>query len=196
MPKLSLKLEKELRESIYYLNVSELRSILNFLELPTPGNKRTLIGRILLHFNLAPDSDEDVPKKFEKYQGELSPDIYILPGFYSNGSLARARFKKIIGPHFSFTSYGMNWIRRKWLAKDYPTFDEFAEYWVSEFERRRSGGGYDSAKTNARVRFFRKHKGSNFSAHMLEKMWQAERDTHKTRVQTILFDKLKASKGK
>ncbi|MCJ8276915.1 MAG: hypothetical protein HRT44_10040 [Bdellovibrionales bacterium] len=169
-------------ESVYYLKVDELKLSLKQLGLSQKGQKMTLIHSLLKHFKLSPSPQKTLPKRFKKYSGSLSPEKYILPGYYTNGAQSREKLQKIIGPYFKFTTYGMDWIRSHWADGKYPTYQQFAQYWKKEFNRRKEGGTFQSAMTNARVRFFRTQKNKEYSKEKLEGLWAKERLVHKKRV--------------
>ncbi|MEL6224163.1 MAG: SAP domain-containing protein [Cyanobacteria bacterium J06627_8] len=180
----------QLAESIYYLKLDELRLICQSLSLPERGAKGMLVKRVL---NAVGVVSEDVRAisagreiKFPGYRGPLKPEQYILPGHYTNGSRMRTKLKTLIGEHFHFTNYGMEWIRERWRTKQYPTFEEFATFWQQEYERRQSGGEFESLATNARVRFFRALEGKGLTRNQLEAAWQAERLRHVKLVSSIL----------
>jgi hypothetical protein len=61
----------------------------------------------------------------------------MLKGSYKNDVRTRAFFKLLIGPHFHFTAFGIDWLNERWQAGNPPTYQEFANYWVSEVEKRK-----------------------------------------------------------
>ena len=81
----------------------------------------------------------------------------------------------MIGKHFSFTTYGMGWIRAQWQEGKCPTYEAFAVYWQAEYERRKNTGDFKSPKTLQRVTLFRKLKDQNLSKEELEDAWYEER---------------------
>lgn len=61
----------------------------------------------------------------------------MLYGSYKNDAATRAFLKKIIGPHFHFTAFGIDWLNERWLNGNPPTYQEFADYWIAQTERRK-----------------------------------------------------------
>lgn len=170
--------QKKLAEAIYFLKLSELKQFLAERELATSGKKQELIDRILEYCGLPPAQTNQkskldfIPKKRGEKDSYTS-ETHIIPGQYTNGQLSRQKFKELIGQHFKFTTYGMTWIKECWAKGITPSYEDFAKYWQSEYDRRKSGGDFQSAQTNRRVVFFRDHKG--LSKEALEKAWQSER---------------------
>lgn len=187
---LDSELRRQFTESIYYLKVSELQEACGVLGLPASGAKGALIERVLNHVGIESESSRAISAgreaRFPKYRGPLSPSSHILPGYFTNGSTTRARMKQLVGSHFSFTNYGMEWIREQWLSQRYPTFRQYADYWQTEYERRQNGGAFESLPTNARVLFFRDQKGSGMSKNELDAAWKTERERHVTTARRIL----------
>lgn len=176
--------QKKFQESIYYLKVDELKRVCGRLGLAQTGSKAELIQSVFKFYGLKEKTL--LPKSFEKYAGKLSQETHILPGYYSNGQKSREIFKQLIGDHFHFTTYGMNWIKSQWVDEKYPTYKQFARFWQSEYDRRKSGESFKSADTNARVRFFRAKKGLGLSKDELEALWQKERKRNKAIVMRII----------
>ncbi len=176
--------------SIYYLKVEELGQICAALTVSPRGAKGTLAKRILNAVGVADEDGRAISTgretRFSRYTGELDPETHILPGHYTNGPKMRAKLRTMIGDHFSFTNYGMEWIRERWLEESYPSFTEFASFWQGEYNRRRAGGEFESLVTNARVRFFRAMEGQGLSRDDLERAWQNERRSHVETVSQIL----------
>ena len=177
-------------ESIYYLKLDELRTLSRDLGLSDAGAKGILIQGILNQIGVHTEDGRAISKgrqtKFARYTGDLSPETHILPGFYTNGQAMRSRFTALVGPHFSFTNYGMEWIREQWISDRYPTYEEFASYWQGEHDRRKEGGEFASLQTNARVRFFRAHRGDGLSREALDAAWQEERQRRVAEVRRLL----------
>jgi hypothetical protein len=51
--------------------------------------------------------------------------------------ITRNFFKKLIGPHFHFTAFGIDWLNERWLDGNPPTYKEFADYWIQETAKRK-----------------------------------------------------------
>lgn len=173
-----------LDDAIYYLKVPELEYYITTLGIAAGPRKESMIAALLQFAGRSP-APTDRPaaeppglsaEARRTLQTRFAPQTHIVPGHYTNGPASRARFKQLIGPHFSFTSYGMEWIRRQWAAGSCPTYQDFATFWQTEFERRKAGGAYTSKKTLQRVQFFRKMGGKGLSKIELERAWSAERE--------------------
>ena len=163
-----------LTEAIYFLKIDELKEIAGMLDVPPKGKKGDILNQIFAVFGIASDdfSVIDVFTLPAQHPSDASPATHIMPQHYTNGKAARALFKDLIGPHFTFTGYGMEWIKACWAADIYPSYEAFAEFWRNETERRKTGA-FKSLSTNRRVRFFRQHKGMERPA--LEQAWSDER---------------------
>ena len=60
----------------------------------------------------------------------------MLAGAYKNDLKTRLFFKELVGPHFHFTAYGIDWLEEHWYKGKPPTYNEFAVFWQKEHERR------------------------------------------------------------
>lgn len=132
---------QQLFEALYYLKVKELEGLCEYLQIPFDGPKAELIDRIK-HFvstgeklPVQPLPEVSVAKKGKLYP--LSADTLILYGAYSNDLKTRDFFKKLIGSHFHFTAFGIDWINARWKEGNPPTYQEFADMWQKETERRK-----------------------------------------------------------
>jgi len=121
----------DLKESLFFLNIKELKELCVKLSLAFKGKKIELINRIV-HFVehveklITPKFPQNVyAKKGTNY--DLSPNAYILKNAYKNDLKTRMFFKNIIGDHFHFTAYGQDWINYRWLNGNPPTYQEFAD---------------------------------------------------------------------
>jgi hypothetical protein len=142
----------KLEQAIYYLHVSELRAVCVLLELEARGEKRELVNRVMAVLRgRAPlallDKGRILQKKardevlVQKYELHAT----LLPGLYTNGREARSFLVSQVGPHFRFTVFGMDWIRRQWARGLTPTFSEFIAFWTTESKARESGKAFDVA---------------------------------------------------
>jgi L-amino acid N-acyltransferase YncA len=171
--------QRLLADAIYYLKVSELRTVCDALGLSASGAKGSLIKRILQHRGIRSEDRRAISSnremKFDRYDGDLDPSEYLLPGHYTNGPKMRAIFKRKIGDHFRFNNESIEWIRERWRQERYPTIDEFVEFWKEGFASRKEGSVGPSLMTNARVRFFRENKGKGLTKQELEVGWKKRR---------------------
>ncbi|WP_395338079.1 hypothetical protein PN836_010575 [Ningiella sp. W23] len=179
----------QIASSIYFLKVPELKALAQKAALSPKGSKQTLINT-LLHF-IEPNTKEQTSSSaktsclprlsavaLSKIKVDYDPNQYIIPGVYSNNKKYRALFKNMIGPHFSFKSYGMDWIKDKWKSGEYPSYEEFANYWQQEYERRKTDDSFSSPDTLQRVNFFRMMKGKGHTKEALEASWKEKRELH------------------
>lgn len=130
-----------LKESLYFLKMPQLKKACDLFSLPSNGKKIDLITRILSFVQTgkiihAPTIPEESHARNYPVQA-ISSSALMLYGSYKNDAETRAFFKKIIGPHFHFTAFGVDWLNDRWLKGHPPTYQEFADYWVQETARRK-----------------------------------------------------------
>lgn len=130
-----------LNQSLLFFNMQELRRVCEGLRLPKTGVKISLINRIMTFLTTGTIILEPViPKASCVKKGETiipAPNAKMLFGAYKNDAVTRAFFKKIIGKHFHFTAFGIDWLKERWLAGQPPTFAEFAIFWQEEITARK-----------------------------------------------------------
>lgn len=131
----------ELKESLLFLHVAELREIAKSLSLEHRGVKKILIFRIC-HFletgerlKDAPFPKESCSKRGASYP--LEESTLMLRGAYKNDLKNRLFFKKLIGDHFHFTAFGIDWLNERWLSGKPPTYLEFTDMWSAEYAKRK-----------------------------------------------------------
>jgi hypothetical protein len=139
--KLTQEEQKALHDALHYMSVAELKECCNVLALNNSGNKSTLIERITT-FALTgtiPSIPTIPPISRAKHHETqaLHPQSLMLHGNYKNDARTRAFFKSIIGEYFHFTAFGIDWLNEQWLKGTPPTYQEFARYWVQEYETRK-----------------------------------------------------------
>ncbi len=140
-PLLSSKEQLALKDTLHYMKMAELRKACLTLSLPEKGKKALLIERILTFIKeriviLVPQVPVASLAKNHPIQS-LSPSSLMLYGGYKNDLKTRNFFKKLIGPHFHFTAFGIDWLNDHWLQGNSPTYQEFADFWVQETTRRK-----------------------------------------------------------
>ncbi|MEM0911360.1 MAG: hypothetical protein AAGJ37_10325 [Pseudomonadota bacterium] len=193
-----------LEKAIYFLKVDELKHICGELECSASGQKQDIIDAILQAVKSAPRKTKNVlsqpnalqsiqAKRRSDDQSRKDPDVFIIPGKYTNNRVQREKFKQLIGGHFSFTSFGMDWIKQQWEKGKYPSYDEFAAFWQAEYERRKKGGSFTSKATLQRVTFFREMKGKYPSKTALESAWKEKREEQASIALSLLQSLLKKS---
>lgn len=130
---------KILDDALHYLRVAELKDLCNNLKLPDQGTKAPLIKRIIHFVKTGMISTTPIPPISLAKKGliyPLEPQTDILKGAYKNDLATRLFFKKLIGPHFHFTAFGIDWLNERWQAGNPPTYAEFASFWQKENLRR------------------------------------------------------------
>ena len=67
----------------------------------------------------------------------LDKETLMLKGAYKNDLKTRLFFKQLIGEYFHFTAFGIDWLNDRWMEGKPPTYQEFAEMWHKEYEKRK-----------------------------------------------------------
>ena len=124
---------QELKESLLFMHVPELRDTCKQLGLPFSGIKGILIHRIL-HFLKTGElaKTQNFPEASKAKKGinyPLLPETLILYGSCKNNAAVRAFMKTLVGDHFHFTACGIDWIKERWMSGDPPSFQGFADFW-------------------------------------------------------------------
>lgn len=133
-----------LEQALLFFHVKELEELLFKYNLSVKGKKRVLIGR-LLHFLKTGEKllTRPLPANVCAKRGELyslHPHALILKGSYKNDLKTRLFFKDLVGEHFHFTAFGLDWIQERWEKGIPPTYEAFAKMWQKEYERRQQVG--------------------------------------------------------
>ena len=129
-----------LNDALHYLKMNELKNVCQQYELEFQGNKVALIARIITFLSSGQKLQaQKIPlistaQKAITYP--LEPNTHMLYKAYKNDAKTRAFFKTLIGPHFHFTAFGIDWLNAMWLAGTPPTYAEFAQYWQKEYTAR------------------------------------------------------------
>lgn len=158
-----------LKESLTFLHVEELKEIALKLALSDKGAKGTLILRIL-HF-LETGQKLTLPKFPEiscAKRGVTYPiekKALMLKGAYKNDLKTRNFFKSIIGDHFHFTAFGIDWLNEQWMKGQPPTYEAYAEMWQKQIGMPRA-----PKQEWAYINFLQKHP---------KESWEKERQRHK-----------------
>jgi hypothetical protein len=178
-PQFSISDRENIEQAVYFLKINELKSLCELANVPLSPSKQSLIDGLLAYAFDTKKQDKTYRKwkksELDSIESQFNPSRFIIPGKYANNRANKALFKQSIGPHFSFTSYGMDWIREQWEKGIFPSYKSFEEYWQMEYERRKSGGEFTSAKTLQRVNYLRKMKNSGLDKEGLEAGWARER---------------------
>lgn len=130
----------ELKESLYFLHIAELKDLANRLSLLDKGKKLELIIRII-HF--LQTGEKLVTLKIPAISCAKDKNLLLLPtslmlkGAYKNDLKTRLFFKSIIGDYFHFTAFGIDWLNERWMEGSPPTYQEFADMWKLKYQRRK-----------------------------------------------------------
>lgn len=130
-----------LKKSLMFLHVGELRDLSAQLSLVDKGNKKVIIFRIC-HFFLTGEKLKvpKFPKESCAQRGKTYPlkaNGLMLKGAYKNDLKTRIFFKRLVGSHFHFTAFGIDWLNERWMEGNPPTYLEFANMWEEEYYRRK-----------------------------------------------------------
>lgn len=176
--------------SLYYLHVSELKNYCEEFDLSVKGKKITLISRIV-HF-LKTGERIDLPEypsisvAKTKKNKELRPDAFMLKGAYKNDLKTRVFFKSLIGEHFHFTAFGIDWLEERWMQANPPTYQEFADMWQNEYALRKTKGSIPKeewAYINFVKRYLINHPQASREEILMQ--WEIERNKHMDEIRKI-----------
>jgi hypothetical protein len=130
-----------LTEALHYCKMAELKQTCELLSLPPIGKKGALIARIVRYIQCGEITNLPhipVQSRAPHYPPQpLAPSSLMLSGSYKNDLKTREFFKKLIGPHFHFTAFGIDWLTERWYQGNPPTYQEFADFWIEENTRRK-----------------------------------------------------------
>lgn len=130
-----------LQDMLHYMKMIELKKACRMLSVSDKGKKAELIDRILLF--IYKGHTKTVPKIpaiscAKNYAAQsLNALSLMLYGGYKNDLKTRNFFKKMVGVHFHFTAFGIDWLNERWLQGNPPTYQEFADYWIQEIAQRK-----------------------------------------------------------
>lgn len=131
----------DLYASLHFMKMAELKKGCRILFLPEAGKKGELIERITTFIKTGHIKNiQKIPARSlaKNYPSQpLQVTSLMLYGSYRNDLETRIFFKKLIGHHFHFTAFGIDWLNERWLQGNPPTYQEFARYWVEETDRRK-----------------------------------------------------------
>lgn len=130
-----------LNAALLFMKMPELKAACAHLSLPATGNKAELILRITTFVQTREVTQSPtIPaaSRAKNYPAQpLYPNSLMLYGSYKNDLATRTFFKQLIGQHFHFTAYGIDWLTQRWHAGNPPTYQEFADYWNTETAKRK-----------------------------------------------------------
>jgi hypothetical protein len=181
---IKLPAKEKLKESFNYLKMHELKALINHFALENKGKKGELIDRILhylytgkkLRSKKIPETSLAKPRT--RYS--LAANSLMLKGAYKNDLETRLFFKKLIGDHFHFTAYGIDWLNERWQKGKPPTYREFAEMWQKEYTKRQNKQVAPKEEW-AYINFVQKflNEFPNSSRTEIMEAWKNERIKHK-----------------
>jgi len=182
-----------LKESLLFLHVDELKNVAIRLSLVDKGNKMAIIMRIL-HF-LETGLKLTIPKFPEKScckrggSYSLGENELMLKGAYKNDLKTRSFFKQLIGNYFHFTAFGIDWLNERWMKGNPPTYQEFAEMWQEEYQKRKEMPVAPKEEW-AYINFVQKNLLNSPTAtrESVNSAWEYERQRHKTNVYDWIND--------
>lgn len=176
-----------LKKSLTFLHVDELKSLAMKLSLVDKGNKMAIIMRIL-HFLHTGEklTIPKLPKKSCAKRGQVNPlnaTALMLKGAYKNDLKTRLFFKKLVGDHFHFTAYGIDWLNDRWMEGNPPTYQEFAKMWQAEYEKRKNRQIAPKEEW-AYINFVQNFLQSSLdgSRESVYHAWECERQKHKAHI--------------
>ncbi|MBI2352849.1 SAP domain-containing protein [Candidatus Dependentiae bacterium] len=175
---------EELRYCFCFLYVNELKDYCEKLKLSIKGKKIILIERIIFFLKTGqkleilryPDASFFKGKK----DHIITPDHLILKGLYKNDFKTRLFFKSLIGDHFHFTVFGLDWLEKRWIDGNPATYKEFADMWQKEYEFRKIHkvpSKEEWAYINCIKKYLEQNPGA--SRHEMISHWEKERNFHK-----------------
>ena len=183
--------EQKLRAAILYLNMQELKNICVHYNLAHKGDKIELIERIITYTTTGKiTAEKQIPaisKAQPKMNYPLAAQTLILAGSFKNDLKTRMFLKSLIGQHFAYTAYGIDWIKQQWMQETPPTYAQFAAYWQSEYLARKN----DKAPLKpqwAYLNFLDRYQKEYPTASKVQAIaaWNIERQLHVTKVFTML----------
>lgn len=172
---------QELFHALHFMNMKELRSFCKTHDIPSIEKKAELIKKIM-HFvktgKILPVNElpaASIAKKGTLYP--LTPNTKIMSGAFVNDLRTRNFFKQLIGNHFHYTAFGIDWIEERWFAGNPPTYQEFADMWQREHERRKTIKAQPK-KEWALLNFMQQYQAKYPNASKQEVMnaWKKERE--------------------
>lgn len=171
----------KLRASLCYLYVDELKIYCNKLHLCIKGKKLALINRII--YFLRTGEKTNLPKYPSNSLGKsntLNLDALMLKGAYKNDLKTRLFFKSIIGQHFHFTAFGIDWLEDRWMEGNPPTYKEFTDMWNREYEFRKMNKVLPKEEW-AYINFVKRYldENPNPTRNEILDRWEIERAMHK-----------------
>lgn len=192
-PTLSAYELSELREALSYMHIAELKEELRFLRINAlqAHNKKELIDRIMHFIQTGKELEvriiPPISRAIKGIDYILAPNTLMLYGAYKNDLPTRLFFKKLIGNHFHFTAYGIDWLRERWLQGNPPTYQEFADEWQNvnqSQQQQKRAPKQEWAYICFTQQYVIQHPTA--SSYEIAKAWEGVRTTMVNKAQTLL----------
>lgn len=182
---------EQLHDSLHYLHVEELRQVNEDLYLPVNGKKGDLIYRIITFLKTGKVARlKPIPASSKARKGTvytLAPHTKMLYGAYKNDLKTRLFMKKLVGEHFHFTAAGIDWLNEQWHAGNPPTYQEFADFWRADYERKKNNKPTPKREW-AYINFTQRYivKKPSTTHREITQAWNAERERQVAITRNIL----------
>lgn len=189
---LNIDQQKELFPALLYLNISELKNMCLHFGLSTQNEKIKLIQSIELYLTtgkIAPQQQIPVISKAKpRTTYPLAPETMILKGSFKSDLKTRIFLKTLIGNHFHYTAYGIDWIKEHWMQEAPPTYAQFATYWQTEYQARQITKAPMKAEW-AYLNFLDRYQKQYPTASKSQAIaaWKIKRQLHVKKVKLILY---------
>jgi hypothetical protein len=179
-------LSEQDKNALFFMNMKELKENCLNLGLSPKGKKTVLIERLIYLAQCGEKCEEiPYPEKSRAQKGKtypLAPSLLMLKGNYKNDLKTRLFFKELIGAHFHFTAWGIDWLEVSWRAANPPTYAEFASYWQQTWQMRKklkAEPKQEWAYLSFCQAFLEKHPGATRLE--LATAWKAQREIEVTK---------------
>ncbi len=131
---------QELYTALHYCSMGELKNFCHQFNSDSNGTKKKLIMRL---YNKAcgklPENEVPIPAASRPVKGvsyPVRPETLMVYGVYKHSHEQRALFKQLVGDHFHFTAFGVDYLKERWRLGMPPTYQEFADFWQEEYSKR------------------------------------------------------------
>lgn len=177
--------------SLLYLNMRELKTLCLHFKIEPQGEKIKLIEKIQTYLATGKITEHQpiptISKAVAKKDYPLAPQTLILKGSFKNDLKTRIFLKNLIGDHFHYTAYGIDWIKDRWMQGQPPTYAQFAQYWQSEYQNRQTTKAALKPEW-AYLNFLERYQKNNPTASKTHAIaaWKIERQFHVDNVKKIL----------
>ena len=169
----------------------ELKTICLHFKLPTQAEKMKLIKSIELYLTTGKIAKQEKIPAISTSQLKtvypLAPQTMMLKGSFKNDLKTRMFLKSLIGNHFHYTAYGIDWIKDHWMQGTPPTYAQFATYWQAEYQARQIAKAPMKAEW-AYLNFLDRYQKQYPTASKSQAIatWKIERELHVEKVKEIL----------